>query len=60
VIDVWDALMSDRPYRKAWEKERVIDYIKEQSGTHFDPEIVKIFLEVLEHEDWLDEYRKSE
>ena len=55
VIDVWDALMSDRPYRKAWERERVIDYIKEQSGTHFDPEIVKIFLEVVESEDWFDE-----
>jgi HD-GYP domain-containing protein (c-di-GMP phosphodiesterase class II) len=55
VIDVWDALSSDRPYRKAWSKEKVLAYIKEQSGTHFDPEIVKIFLEVVDSDDWLDE-----
>lgn len=55
VIDVWDALSSDRPYREAWPKEKVFAYIKEQSGTHFDPDIVKIFLEVVESEDWYDE-----
>lgn len=47
VIDVWDALSSDRPYRKAWPQEKVLAYIKEQAGTHFDPEIVNIFLETL-------------
>ncbi len=51
VIDVWDALSSDRPYRKAWPKEKVLGYIKEQSGTHFDPEIVAIFLEDIDPED---------
>jgi putative nucleotidyltransferase with HDIG domain/PAS domain S-box-containing protein len=51
VVDVWDALMSDRPYRKAWPKEKVLGYIKEQSGTHFDPEIVAIFLEDIDRED---------
>lgn len=45
IVDVWDALSSDRPYRKAWTKEQIIDYIKSLSGTHFDPEIVKLFLE---------------
>lgn len=45
IIDVWDALSSDRPYRKAWRKEQIIDYIKSNSGTHFDPKIVKLFLE---------------
>jgi PAS domain S-box-containing protein len=60
VIDVWDALSSDRPYREAWPKEKVLAYIKEQSGTHFDPDIVKIFLEVVERKEWSDEYWKSE
>ena len=44
VVDVWDAITSDRPYRKAWSKEEVIRYIQEQSGRHFDPEVVKAFL----------------
>jgi len=44
VIDVWDALISDRPYRKAWTKEKALDYIKEQSGHHFDPQVVEAFL----------------
>jgi len=47
IIDVWDALSSDRPYRKAWPNEKVYNYIKEQSGTHFDPQIVNIFLEFI-------------
>ena len=44
VVDVWDALSSDRPYRKAWPRQRVLDYIVEQAGKHFDPDIVKAFL----------------
>ena len=44
VADVYDALTSDRPYRKAWSKKKVIDYIREQSGLHFDPEVVDVFL----------------
>ena len=47
VVDVWDALTSDRPYRPAWEREKVLDYIREQSGKHFDPEAVKRFLEIM-------------
>jgi len=47
VVDVWDALRSDRPYRKAWDDDRVVDYIKEQSGKHFDPAVVNVFLELL-------------
>ncbi|HNB52998.1 MAG TPA: HD domain-containing phosphohydrolase [Anaerolineales bacterium] len=46
VIDVWDALSFDRPYRKAWPPELVLEYIKEKAGTHFDPEIVAKFLEI--------------
>ena len=44
VVDVWDAITSDRPYRKAWQKEIAVQYIQEQSGKHFDPEVVKVFL----------------
>jgi response regulator RpfG family c-di-GMP phosphodiesterase len=44
VIDVWDSLISNRPYRSAWPKDKVISYIQEMSGTHFDPAIAEIFL----------------
>ena len=47
VVDVWDALTSDRPYRLAWEREKVLAYIQEQSGKHFDPEAAKRFLEII-------------
>jgi Response regulator containing a CheY-like receiver domain and an HD-GYP domain len=47
VVDVWDALSSDRPYRKAWPKDKVIEYIKSQSGKHFDPEVVEVFIKIL-------------
>jgi PAS domain S-box-containing protein/putative nucleotidyltransferase with HDIG domain len=48
LVDVWDALLSDRPYRKAWTRERTIDYIRTQSGIHFDPRVVEYFLGLLE------------
>ncbi|NMB55599.1 MAG: HD domain-containing protein [Leptolinea sp.] len=44
IVDVFDALTSDRPYRKAWTKEEAIEYIKGQRGKHFDPHIVDVFL----------------
>ena len=44
IVDVWDALTSDRPYRKAWTKKKALEYIKEQSGKHFDPEVLDVFL----------------
>jgi PAS domain S-box-containing protein/putative nucleotidyltransferase with HDIG domain len=46
VIDVWDALTSERPYRGAWTKEKAKEYIQDQAGKHFDPEIVQIFLDI--------------
>lgn len=46
IIDVWDALRSNRPYRAAWPDEKIIKYIREQSGRHFDPEIVEVFLQL--------------
>ena len=48
VVDVWDALNSDRAYREAWTKESVVDYIRSQSGKHFDPKVVKTFLEIVD------------
>ena len=47
VVDVWDALTSDRPYRKAWPEDTVIEYIKKESGSHFDPEVVKCFMKLI-------------
>ena len=46
VIDVWDALKSDRPYRAGWEDEKVREHIRFSSGSHFDPKIVDAFLKV--------------
>jgi HD-GYP domain-containing protein (c-di-GMP phosphodiesterase class II) len=51
VVDVWDALRSDRPYRKHWEEQKVRDYIRSQAGTHFDPKAVELFLRVMEEMD---------
>lgn len=50
VVDVWDALTSDRPYRKAWTSKKAIDYIQEQSGKQFDPKIVEAFLSLIKSE----------
>lgn len=44
VVDNWDALTTDRPYRKAWSREKTIAYLREQSGKKFDPKIVDTFL----------------
>jgi len=48
VVDVWDALRSDRPYRKAWTTEKTLEHIKSLSGTYFDPKVVEYFLEIIE------------
>ena len=50
VVDVWDALTSDRPYRKAWTKEKATEYIRSLAGTHFDPAVVEKFLELQKKE----------
>lgn len=44
VVDIWDALLSDRPYRKAWPESKVIDYLQEQAGVLLDPDVVRMFL----------------
>jgi response regulator RpfG family c-di-GMP phosphodiesterase len=47
VADVYDALMHRRPYKEAWEKSKVLEFIRSQSGTHFDPRVVDAFLAVV-------------
>jgi PAS domain S-box-containing protein/putative nucleotidyltransferase with HDIG domain len=44
VVDVWDALRSDRPYRPAWPEAKVRAHIASQAGAHFDPAVVETFL----------------
>jgi len=44
VVDVWDALTSDRPYRRAWSKEEARKYIQQNAGVQFDPIVVTHFL----------------
>lgn len=44
VVDVWDALRTDRPYRRAWSDEKVYDHLRAGAGAHFDPVIVEAFL----------------
>ncbi len=50
VVDVWDALINDRPYRKAWPREKALEYIASQAGKEFDPKIVSTFLESIKVE----------
>ena len=47
VVDQWDALASDRPYRKAWTKEEMVVYFRENAGKIYDPQIVKVFLSII-------------
>ena len=47
VIDVWDALRSDRPYRQSWSKRKAMSYIRSQAGSAFDPKMVDTFLEMI-------------
>ena len=56
IIDVYDALSSDRPYKKALNNKQVVDIIKEGASTHFDPKITSVFLEIKDR--FLDEIRK--
>ncbi len=50
VVDVWDALTSDRPYRRAWRNEQALRYLQDQKGKHFDPRVVDAFLALLREE----------
>jgi HD-GYP domain-containing protein (c-di-GMP phosphodiesterase class II) len=48
VVDVWDAVTSDRPYRKGWTREKALEHIKDQSGRYFDPRVVDFFLNMIQ------------
>jgi HD-GYP domain-containing protein (c-di-GMP phosphodiesterase class II) len=50
IVDVWDALRSDRPYRKKLPQDEVKKYLKERAGYLFDPRLVEVFLTVVETE----------
>jgi HD-GYP domain-containing protein (c-di-GMP phosphodiesterase class II) len=45
VVDIWDALRSDRPYRAGWDTGRVREHVRDLAGTHLDPRVVALFLE---------------
>jgi len=47
LADVFDALTTERPYKAAWTQKKAIDYIQDQSGQHFDPDLVSLFMENL-------------
>jgi PAS domain S-box-containing protein len=59
IVDVWDALRSDRPYRAAWSRERTIDHILSLSGTHFEPAVVETFLSLVVEEPAFEERRAA-
>lgn len=48
VVDVWDALRSDRPYRSGWPEDRVLEHLRKGAGTHFDPRAVEAFFQIIE------------
>jgi HD-GYP domain-containing protein (c-di-GMP phosphodiesterase class II) len=45
VVDVWDALSTDRPYRPAWPQDKIKAYLRNEAGARFDPQVVRVFLE---------------
>ena len=51
IIDAYDAMTSDRPYRKAMSKEKAIEELKKGAGTQFDPKVVEAFIKVLSREE---------
>jgi putative nucleotidyltransferase with HDIG domain len=50
IADVWDALLAERPYKRAWSKPEALAYIRQQAGLHFDPRIVVAFEEIIVQE----------
>jgi len=47
IVDVYDALTSNRPYRLAWSQAKTLEYIRSLSGIHFDPNVVRVFLDMI-------------
>jgi putative two-component system response regulator len=55
IVDVFDALTSDRPYREAWTVQTVLKHLRDQAGTHFDPQLVEEFIKLVEEAEHLGE-----
>ena len=53
VVDVWDALRSERPYREPWPEEKVRQFLHGETGKHFDPQVITMFLKMLEQDETL-------
>jgi HD-GYP domain-containing protein (c-di-GMP phosphodiesterase class II) len=51
IIDVWDAITSNRPHRPAWPRKKALTYIQSQSGKQFDPSLVDLFLQIADRMD---------
>lgn len=51
IIDVWDALISDRTYRRAWSPQEALRHLQEQAGKAFDPQVVKAFVSLMEEDE---------
>ena len=47
ICDVFDALVSQRPYKKGWSNEEALAFMKEQSGKHFDPKLIPLFFQIV-------------
>ena len=50
IVEVWDALLHNLPYRPAWKKSDALEYMKEQAGLKFDPQVVAVFVEMIEED----------
>lgn len=50
IVDVWDAVLSDRPYHQAWSREKAIQLIRDEAGKHFDPHMTAVFLQMMSEE----------
>jgi putative nucleotidyltransferase with HDIG domain len=48
IVDVWDSLNADRPFRKAWPREKAVAHLRQYSGLYFDPNLMTIFMEMIE------------
>ena len=59
VVDVWDALRSDRSYRRAWPVHKVIEHIRSMSGSHFDPHVVEEFIKMMQDTEPLKQFHSQ-
>jgi len=53
IVDVWDAVISDRPYRRAWPRDQALAHIQTGAGQHFDPHVVEVFIELIKQKSLL-------